>query len=134
MPRPANALIIDDESHVRTFLRVLLTQLGITQFWEARDGAAGLALVREHRPELVLLDINLPLMSGLDVLRELRSIAAETPVIMVSSQSAIKTVQEALELGAIAYVLKHGSKDQALETIREALDSLDEPAGDEDAP
>jgi DNA-binding NarL/FixJ family response regulator len=73
----------------------------------------------------------LPLVSGLEVLRELKPHETGLPVIMVSSQSSIKTVQEAINLGAIGFVIKHGPKEDALEAIREALATLDEPADDE---
>ena len=66
MPRPANALIVDDESHVRVLLRVLLKQLGIETVWEAADGSAALEQATAHKPDVILLDINLPQVGGLE--------------------------------------------------------------------
>lgn len=126
MARPNNALIVDDEPHVRTFVRMLLKEVGITQCWEAQDGAQALAMVMHHRPELVLLDINLPIMNGLEVLEQLRTARADLPVIMVTSQSAMKTVLESVRLGAVGYMLKHSSKDEALKTLRDALANIEE--------
>lgn len=126
MPAPANALIVDDEAHVRTFLRLLLRELGITEIWEAADGAAGVAMAVQHKPELVLLDINLPVMSGLDTLARLQELVPDIPVIVVTSQSAITTVREAVRLGAIGYVLKHTPKAETLSMLREAIDRLSE--------
>ena len=68
MARPTNALIVDDEPHVRIFVKMLLKQQGIETTWEAGDGVQALAMVAQHNPELVMLDINLPMMSGIEVL------------------------------------------------------------------
>ena len=130
MPRPTNALIVDDEAHVRVFLRLLLKEAGIDRVWEAGDGAEALALAAAHAPELVLLDVNLPVMSGLEVLERLATVQPGVPVIMVSSQSAMKTVLECAKLGAIAYILKQSPKSEAAKLLREAIDDL---AGDPDA-
>lgn len=129
MPRPTNALIIEDEAHVRVFLRLLLKECGIENVWEASDGAQGLAMVESHQPELVLLDINLPVMNGLEVLRLIQEEKQPgLPVIMVSSQSAMKTVLECVRLGAAAYILKHSERADALKMLREALDGLADDA------
>ena len=134
MPRPTNALIVEDEAHVRVFLRLLLKEVGIVNVWEAGDGTEALALASEHRPELVLLDVNLPLMNGLDVLQHLAAAHPGMPVIMITSQSAMKTVTEAARLGAIAYILKHSLKTEAVKMLRDALDGLaDESEDTEDA-
>src|SRR4051794_39165135 len=111
MARPTNALIVDDEAHVRAFVRLLLREVGITTCWEAGDGAAGLEIVQHHRPELILLDVNLPVLSGLEMLAKLREQNSEVPVFMLTSQSSLSTVNEAARLGAIGYVLKYCSKD-----------------------
>jgi DNA-binding NarL/FixJ family response regulator len=126
MPRPTNALIVEDEPHVRAFVRVLLKDVDITQTWEAADGAQALAMVAEHDPELVILDINMPIMNGLEVLQLLREQRPELPVIMLSSQSAMKTVLECVKLGAIAYILKHSPPAEARQMLRDALATLDD--------
>jgi len=126
MPRPTNALIVDDEPHVRAFLRLLLREVGITTCWEASDGQMALDMEQQHQPELMLLDINLPQLSGIEVLTKLRERNSEVPVVMMTSQSAISNVNEAARLGAIGYVLKHVSKDEALAALRDALENLED--------
>ncbi len=126
MARPTNALIVDDEPHVRLFVKMLLKQLGIEQTWEAGDGVKALAMVAAHNPQLVLLDINLPMMSGLEVLGTITSERRHLPVIMISAQSSMKTVMECVKLGATAYILKHSPKAEALKMLGEALDSLED--------
>ena len=132
MPRPTNALIVEDEPHVRAYIRVLLKEAGITTTWEAADGTQALAMVAEHQPELVMLDINLPMMNGLEVLQLLHEQRPELPVIMLTSQSAMKTVLESVKLGAIAYVLKQSPKAEALKMLRDVVDGLaDDEAAEE---
>lgn len=124
MSRPTTALIVDDEAHVRTYLKLLLRELGIATCGEAADGEQALAAIERLNPELVLLDLNMPITGGLEVLRQINEARPELPVIVVSSQSAVKVVQEVARLGAIGYVLKHSPKAQALAMLHEALESL----------
>lgn len=126
MGRPTNALIVDDEAHVRTFLRLVLKELGITETWEAADGVTGVQMTVTHKPEIVLLDINLPVMNGLQALAELRRLEPDIPVVMVTSQSAIGSVQQASRLGAVGYVLKHLPKAQTVASLTELFDSMDD--------
>jgi CheY-like chemotaxis protein len=132
MARPTSALIVDDEAHVRVFVRLLLAEAGITTTWEAGNGEEALELVREHRPALVLLDVNMPVLNGLETLDQLQAIEPDLPVVMLTSESAMQTVREAARLGATGYILKQSPRDDALKSLRETLDALDdEPqAGD----
>lgn len=134
MPRPTNALIVDDEAHVRQFVKLLLKQQGIEQTWEAANGTQALAMVAQHNPELVMLDINLPLMSGLEVLGALTQERRRRPVIMLTSQSSMKTVLECVRLGATAYILKHSPRAEAVKALADALDGLADASNEADEP
>ena len=125
MTGPTSALIVDDEAHVRVFVRLLIAELGITTTWEAGNGERAIELVREHRPGLVLLDVNMPVVGGIEALAQIKAIAPDVPVVMISSESAMQTVREAARLGAVGYILKQSSKSEALEALRDALDSAD---------
>ena len=124
MPRPVNALIVDDEAHVRVLIRMLLKQLGIETVWEAADGSAALDQAAAHKPNVILLDINLPQVGGLEVLAKLKAAHPAIPVIIVSSQSTMKTVIQTRELGAEAYVLKHAPKSEVLQMLSDAFDNI----------
>jgi len=124
MPRPVNALIVDDEAHVRVLIRMLLKQLGIETVWEAADGSAALDQAAAHKPNVILLDINLPQVGGLEVLAKLKAAHPSIPVIIVSSQSTMKTVIQTRELGAEAYVLKHAPKSEVLQMLSDAFDNI----------
>jgi DNA-binding NarL/FixJ family response regulator len=129
MPRPVNALIVDDEPHVRVLIRMLLKQLGIETIWEAADGGEALEKAASHKPNVILLDINLPQIGGLEVLGKLKAAHPEIPVIIVSSQSTMKTVIQTRELGAEAYVLEHAPKSEVLQMLSEAFDHIAENTG-----
>src|ERR1019366_8468188 len=92
--------------------------------WDAADGPAALALAAAHSPEVVLLDLNLPQVDGLDVLAKLKAEHPKMPVIVVSAQSTLKTFSRARELGAEAYVLKYRAKSDVRSQISEALDRI----------
>jgi DNA-binding NtrC family response regulator len=134
MPRPTNALIVDDESHARTYVRLLLKGAGIDTVWEAGDGAQAMAFFTQHKPELVMLDVNIRMMTGLQLLQQMKQQRPDVPVIMLSSENAMKTVQEAVRLGAVAYILKHSPKDKALESLEDALDVIEDGSEEEATP
>jgi DNA-binding NarL/FixJ family response regulator len=132
MPRPTTALIVDDEPSARVYVRLLLKELGITTCWDAEDGAQALAMFAQHQPGLVLLDVNLRMTTGLQVLQRLKRSHPGLPVIMLSSEDATVTVGEAMRLGAAAYLLKHSPKEEALKKLREAIDRLADAGVDDD--
>jgi two-component system, chemotaxis family, chemotaxis protein CheY len=122
MPKPTRALIVDDESHARTYVRLLLKEVGIDHVWEAGDGPQAMASFVQHRPELVILDVNLRATTGLQLLQQMKQERPEVLVIMLTSENAMKTVGEASRLGADGYILKQSPRHQALESLREILD------------
>ena len=129
MPRPANALIVDDEPHVLVLLRGILKQLGVETVWETSDGPQALELAAEHKPEVVLLDLNLPEVDGLKVLSSLKAGHPKIPVIIVSAQSTMRSFARARELGAEGYVLKHAPKSEVIQTISDIFDAIAKKSG-----
>ena len=125
MARPTNALIVDDESHVRAFMRLILRELGINEFWEAADGASAVQLAQEHAPQLILLDINMPGMNGLEVLAQLKEVNPDFAVVMATAQRSMNNVNEALRLGAVGYLLKHSPREETMAALRDVIDSLE---------
>ena len=100
-------LIVDDEDGVRALVRMTLDS-GRYEIIEAREGNEALALAREHRPELVLLDVMLPDISGLDVCRELKGDPdlAATTVVMLTARAQTTDLGDAEEAGADGYFTK----------------------------
>lgn len=98
-------LVIDDEKLVRESIAIYLEDSGYL-VTEAEDGIKGLALFDEIRPDLVLCDLRMPEMDGLEVLSQITKISPDTPIIIVSGAGQIHDVVEALRLGALDYLVK----------------------------
>jgi len=98
-------LVVDDESSILTAFRRAYRNHEM-EVLTAETAAAGLAIAREHRPDVIIFDIQLPDMSGLDALRQLRAIDARSPVIFISGKGTTDTAIEAMKLGAFEYLLK----------------------------
>lgn len=126
MPIPSSCLIIDDEPHIRTFLRRIVMKLGVESFYEAGDGPQAIDTFRQYRPGLILLDINMPTMDGIEVLRNIRTIDAHVPVIMMTAQASRRLIEEAAGLGALQYIRKDTDKEEILELLQDVLSDDDE--------
>ncbi|MBE0583949.1 MAG: response regulator, partial [Desulfofustis sp.] len=98
-------VVIDDDLVFRKIIRTFLEKNGYRVF-EAEDGAAGLQLCRRQRVDLLLVDLNMPVMNGFDVLSALAADSQQLPVIVVSGSGESKDVVEALRLGAWDYLFK----------------------------
>jgi two-component system KDP operon response regulator KdpE len=117
--KSATILVVDDEPQIRRVMRATLTSQGYT-IVEARDGQEALAKLRTEHPDLVLLDVNMPVMDGLEACREIRSGSA-IPVIMLTVRSAEKDKVRALDAGADDYIVKPFGIQELLARIRAAL-------------
>ena len=124
---PVRVVVIDDSITMRTVYRNLLSGGGdIVLAGEAQDGPSGLKLVQERQPDLVLLDVNMPGMNGLDVLSQLHAMAPRLPVVMCSTltQRGAAFTLDALFRGAADYVPKpvaQGAAGAAMEEFRALL-------------
>jgi DNA-binding NarL/FixJ family response regulator len=114
-------LLVDDHNLVRAGLRRLLGDMaGVEVVGEARDGAEALHLVAKHQPDIVLLDISMPGMSGLEVMREVRAKFWPTKVMMLSMNDDAACVTESFRSGAVGYLVK----DAAVDELERALAAL----------
>lgn len=118
------ALLVDDEAHARTYLRLVLRELGITTVWEAGNGEEAVALFKQHQPVIVFLDHNMPLLSGRATIEQLHAIDPEVAVVVVTSDSDLKTVKAFADRGAIGYVLKHTPRPNLTRMVAEILDGF----------
>jgi len=114
-------LIVDDEQGIRKSLAGLLSDEGY-EAHAAADGEAARAAVREHPPDLVLLDIAMPGRDGIDVLEEMRQAWQRLPVIVMSGHGTIETAVRATQLGAFDFIEKPLGAEKLLLTIRHALE------------
>lgn len=128
-PSPAcSALIIDDEAHARTYLRLSLQALGVGAIWETGDASEGVDLYERHRPSFVLLDVNLRSESGVEVIARLRWMDPEAIVIVVTSECAHETVKNFVQLGAAGYVLKHGEPAKFRQALYDSIMAVGDSA------
>jgi two-component system, OmpR family, KDP operon response regulator KdpE len=122
-------LIIDDEPQIRRVLRATLSAQGYTTI-ESKNGVEGIESARRERPDLILLDMNMPEMDGLATCRELRS-GSDVPILMLTVRNAEKDKVRALDAGADDYVVKPFGIEELLARIRAALRRASgEDAGD----
>jgi two-component system KDP operon response regulator KdpE len=115
----AKILVVDDEPQIRRVLRTTLTSHGYAVA-EARTGEEALEQVRAERPDLILLDVNLPGMSGLEACREIRS-SSDIPIIMLTVRGSERDKVQALDAGADDYVTKPFGSEELLARIRAGL-------------
>lgn len=113
-----SVLVVDDEPQVVWMLRFSLEAEGYQTF-SARDGRAALDEIRERRPNVILLDIMMPVMDGWSVLEELRSLPMEDRprVVVVSARTSLRDRAKASELGADAFVPKPFNLDDLLRVL-----------------
>lgn len=114
-------LIVDDSVTMRRILRLFLTDLSVGEIDEASDGAEAVAKTAASAYDLVLLDWNMPTLSGLDALKAIRARGDAVPVIMVTTEAEKKRVLEALQAGASNYVIKPFDKENLLAKIRQVV-------------
>ncbi len=114
-------LVIDDESAIRDSLKMTLEYDGY-EFLGAATGQEGLALAERESPDLVLLDVKMPGMDGLEVLGRLRAMNDALPVVVVSGHGTISTAVEATKKGAFDFIEKPFASDRVLVSLRNALD------------
>jgi DNA-binding NarL/FixJ family response regulator len=111
-------LLVDDHPITRDALGVLLAQHGFEVVGEASDGAEAIELARLHRPQLVLLDLSMPGMDGLEALPKLRQAAPETEVVVLTASGTEANLLAAIRGGAAGYLLKSEPPERIAEFLR----------------
>ncbi len=116
-------LIIEDEASIRRVLVKILSEENDTyQVDEAEDGVAGLDKIKNNDYDLVLCDIKMPKMDGVEVLEEVKKIKPEIPMVMISGHGDMETAIHTMRLGAFDYISKPPDLNRLLNTVRNALD------------
>jgi len=118
-------LIAEDEALIRMDLREMLAEEGHEIIGEAGDGLTAVAMAREHTPDVVFMDIEMPVMSGLDAARIL-SAELVAPVVMVTAFSQSTYVDRACEAGALGYLVKPFTKADILPAMQIAISRFSE--------
>lgn len=119
MSEKIRIVLVDDHAVLRAGLTALLNaEADMTVVGEAGDGAASLPVVADRQPDVVLLDINMPNMGGLDALGELRKVAPKSRVLILTMHDDQTYLRQALAQGAAGYVLKQAADTELLTAIR----------------
>ncbi len=117
-----SVLIVDDHQVVRIGLQQLLElDGGVTVVGVAGDGTQAIAMVAKHRPDLVLMDISMPVMDGIEATRRIKALQPSACVVVLSSYGDEAHVTRAVEAGADGYLLKHSDPRQLVQAIRDAM-------------
>jgi two-component system invasion response regulator UvrY len=111
-------LLVDDHAIVRAGLRQLLAAAGSAEVWEARDGREALTLARRERPDVVVLDLNLPSVGGVELIRRLLQQDAGLRVLVLSMHAEPLYAARALQAGARGYVSKNAAPEEMLMALR----------------
>ena len=121
MTHPVDVLIVDDSSAIRKIVQRMLrqTEMAIGSVYEAGDGIEAIAVLKDKQVSLIFSDINMPNMSGLEFLKEVRVNEAwkKIPIVMITTEGSQASVMEALDLGAVGYVRKPFTPAQITDTL-----------------
>ncbi len=115
-------LIVDDAHIMRRNLRTILSGTGHTVVAEASNGIQAYKEYKNHLPDLVTLDITMPLMNGVDALRKIKGEFPNARIVVVSCANSNKTILEAMQCGALNYVLKPFTIEKVISVVNQVLD------------
>jgi two-component system, NarL family, response regulator NreC len=118
---PCRVLLADDHQIVRDGLRALLEKAGHIVVGEAADGRQACQLARKLQPNIALLDLSMPLLNGLDAIREIRRVSPDTRTILLTMYADRPYVLQAMQAGARGYVLKSQAAADLIQAIQEVL-------------
>ena len=117
---PLRVLVVDDLRFMRTIIRDILETAGIEVIGEAENGAECLDQYEEVQPDLVLLDITMPVMDGIETLRELKNRYSDSTIIMCSALGQQEYIIKAIQLGAKDFIVKPFNPERMLSAIHKA--------------
>lgn len=119
----SNILIIEDEAVIRRVLKKIIEDENkLYKVFEAEDGLSGIELIKDNDFDLVLCDIKMPKMDGVEVLEKAKKIKPEIPFVMISGHGDLDTAVNTMRLGAFDYISKPPDLNRLLNTVRNALD------------
>jgi two-component system chemotaxis response regulator CheY len=116
-------LLVDDEQHIRKYVGLILRQLGASKILEAPNGEEALATYEREHPDLVLLDVNMPIMDGMETLKKLKALDPDCVVVMLTSLTNRLNIEAALTLGAVNYIRKDTPKEEIAKALTETIES-----------
>ncbi len=117
-------LLVDDSRTIRNIQKNVLAQIGYNDVVEAADGVEALALIAQQRPDLALVDWNMPNMDGITLVRKIRETDKALPLVMVTTEAEKSRVLEAIKAGVNNYVVKPFTAETLSEKITQTLSKV----------
>ncbi|AIB36024.1 MULTISPECIES: response regulator transcription factor [Pseudomonas] len=114
----SKALIVDDHPFIRATVKYLLKQEGFDEIYEAGNGADAMQLARERRPDLIILDLAMPKLGGLEVISRIKALELPCKILVLTSYLAVFFSTRCMRAGAMGFVAKTGELDELQKAIR----------------
>lgn len=114
----SKALIVDDHPFIRATVKYLLKQEGFVEIFEAGNGADAMQIAREERPDLVILDLAMPKLGGLEVISRIKALELPCKILVLTSYLAVFFSTRCMRAGAMGFVAKTGELDELQKAIR----------------
>jgi YesN/AraC family two-component response regulator len=124
MAIPRSALVADDENHIRSYVRIILNHLGVEEVLEAKSGDEVLDIYINNKPDVVFLDINMPGLTGLEVLPKIMEVDPDAVVIMLTGHASRHLVENSAREGAVHYIRKDTPQQEISKMLRTLFDEL----------
>lgn len=114
-------LVVDDAFFMRKMVQTHLNKAGYDTFVEAEDGAQAVAMYQEKKPDLVIMDITMPNMDGIEALRQIKTNDPAAKIVMCSAMGQESMVMEAIKLGALDFIVKPFKQERIVQTVSKVL-------------
>ncbi|MFZ3577720.1 response regulator [Virgibacillus sp. DJP39] len=116
-----NVLIVDDAKFMRVTLTTMLQNENYVIVGEAENGKEAIEMYKELKPDIVTMDITMPVMNGIDALRAIREFDTQAKIVVCSAMGQQKVVLEAIEIGASDFIVKPFDENRVIDTIERVL-------------
>jgi two-component system, chemotaxis family, chemotaxis protein CheY len=117
----AKILIVDDAKFMRTTLQTILTKDNHEIVGEAENGEIAVSLYKKNKPDLVIMDITMPVMNGIEAIKKIKEFDRNALIVVCSAMGHQKVVVDAIELGAKDFIVKPFDEQRVLETVERTL-------------